>query len=150
MRLVEGSDNMVRHIKRSPGMQHWLAALLVFAAFSRSPSYAGGQDKQTSQTQISPSASATQGSSKPKAQSSQAQPNSRPKIKTFSSPEEAAAALYAAARNHDEDGMLLLLGPDAKDVVVWTEDPTDRKADVDLFVDKYGQMHRLVREPDNE
>lgn len=71
-------------------------------------------------------------------------------MKTFSSPEEAVAALYAAARDHDEDGMLLILGPDAKDVVMWTEDPTDRKAEADLFAQKYGQMHRLVKEPDNE
>jgi hypothetical protein len=71
-------------------------------------------------------------------------------MKTFSSPEEAAAALYAAARNHDVDGMLVILGPDAKDLVMWTNDPTDRMADTDQFVEKYGQMHRLVKEPDNE
>ncbi len=46
--------------------------------------------------------------------------------------------------------MLLILGSDAKDVVVWTDDPADRNADVELFAEKYGQMHRLVKEPDNE
>ena len=78
------------------------------------------------------------------------QSTSRPRLKSFSSPQEAAEALYSAARNHDEDGLLLILGPDSKDVIVWTEDPANRKADADLFVEKYGQMHRLVKEPDNE
>ena len=71
-------------------------------------------------------------------------------MKTFASPQEAVDALYAAARNHDENSMLVILGPDSKDVVVWTDDPEERKADTDLFVEKYGQMHRLVKEPDNE
>jgi hypothetical protein len=46
--------------------------------------------------------------------------------------------------------MLFILGPDSKDVIVWTDDPADRKAETDLFAEKYGQMHRLVKEPDNE
>ena len=33
---------------------------------------------------------------------------------------------------------------------MWTDDPSMRQADTDLFVEKYGQMHRLVREPDAE
>ena len=133
---------MVRHVKRFSWMHVWLTALLVVAAFSQAPPSANGQDKQSSQPQSTPTQS--------EAPSAQTQPNSRPKQKAFSSPQEAAAALYSAARNHNEDGMLVILGPDAKDVVIWTDNPEDRKADTDLFVEKYGQMHRLVKEPDNE
>lgn len=70
--------------------------------------------------------------------------------KTFRSSGDAANALFEAARKHDEDAMLAILGPKAKDVVLWTEDPEERKSDIDLFVQKYGQMHRLVNEPDGE
>jgi hypothetical protein len=76
--------------------------------------------------------------------------NSSRKQKTFSSPEEAAEALYSAAKKNDEDGMILILGPQANDIVVWSDDPQERKADVNLFAKKYEQMHRLVKEPDNE
>lgn len=46
--------------------------------------------------------------------------------------------------------MLVILGPDAHDRVLWTDNPVDRKADADLFAKKYEQMHRLVKEPDGE
>jgi DUF2950 family protein len=138
------------HAKPLSGIHIWLTALLAIAAFSGAPRSAAGQDDQVSQTQPTTKSSAPQTSSQPKAASSQAQSSSRPKLKTFSSPQEAADALYSAARNHDEDGLLVILGPDSKDVIVWTDDPADRKADADLFAEKYGQMHRLVREPDNE
>jgi hypothetical protein len=72
------------------------------------------------------------------------------KQKTFSSPKDAAEALYQAARNNDEDGMLVILGPGAHDLVLWTDNAADRKADTDFFVKKYEQMHRLVKEPDQE
>jgi len=141
---------MVLHAKPLSGIHIWLTALLAIAAFSGPPPSASAQDNQTSQKQHSTRSSATETSSLPKATSSQAQSSSRPKLKSFSSPQEAAEALYSAARNHDEDGMLFILGPDSKDVIVWTDDPADRKAETDLFAEKYGQMHRLVKEPDNE
>jgi len=141
---------MARYLERFSTLRVWLTALLAIAVYAGAPPCSTGQDKPASPAESSPKNSAPQTSSQSKAHASQAQPSSLPKPKTFSSPEEAAAALVAAARNHDEDGMLVILGPDAKDVVVWTEDPGDRKADVDLFVEKYGQMHRLVKEPDNE
>ncbi len=70
--------------------------------------------------------------------------------KTFPSAEKAADALYAAAKNHDESSMLAILGPDARDIVVWTDSSADRNAQDDQFAQKYQQMHRLVKEPDNE
>jgi Protein of unknown function (DUF2950) len=75
---------------------------------------------------------------------------SRAQHKTFPSAQEAADALYTAAKNHDESAMLVILGPDARDIVVWTDNSADRNAQDDQFAKKYEQMHRLVKEPDNE
>lgn len=72
------------------------------------------------------------------------------KGKAFHSPQEASDALYIAAKNHDESGMLVILGPEARDIVVWTDNAADRNAQDDQFAKKYEQMHRLVKEPDNE
>ena len=69
--------------------------------------------------------------------------------KSFASPEDAAAALYAAARRNDEDMLLMILGPGAKDVIRWSDDPAVRKAHREEFAQKYDQMHRLVKEPDD-
>jgi hypothetical protein len=72
------------------------------------------------------------------------------KQKTFSAPEEAAQALYDAARNHDEKALIAVLGPGARDIVIWSDDQAERYAQDDTFAKKYEQMHRLVAEPDNE
>jgi hypothetical protein len=77
-------------------------------------------------------------------------PRSRAQQKTFPSAEEAADALYTAAKKHDESSMLAILGPDARDIVVWTDVSADRNAQDDQFAKKYEQMHRLVKEPDDE
>lgn len=74
----------------------------------------------------------------------------QPNQKTFASPQEAASALSTAARNNDEGALLLILGPDAVDIVQWTDNPEDRKAERGQFAQKYDQMHRLVNEPDGE
>jgi hypothetical protein len=86
------------------------------------------------------------------ASSPQAKPQSRPRTQheTFSSPKQAAEALYNAARNHDENAMIALFGPDAGDIVIWNDSSDDRNAEDDQFAKKYQQMHRLVKEPDNE
>jgi hypothetical protein len=70
--------------------------------------------------------------------------------KTFASPQEAASALSTAASNNDENALLLILGADAVDIVQWTDKPEDRKTEREQFAQKYGQMHRLVKEPDGE
>src|ERR1035437_8486044 len=67
--------------------------------------------------------------------------------KTFSSPEDASHALVTAAQGNDEKTMLDILGPDGKQIVSSgdeTEDATSRAN----FVEKYQEMHRLVKEPD--
>jgi hypothetical protein len=77
-------------------------------------------------------------------------PRSHAQRKTFPSAQAAAEALHTAAKNHDENSMLVILGPDAHDIVVWTDDLADRAAEDDRFARKYDQMHRLVKEPDHE
>ena len=67
--------------------------------------------------------------------------------KTFSSAQEASSALMTAARNNDEKAMLQILGPDAKQIVYSGDDAEDARGR-SVFVQKYQEMHRLVKEPD--
>ena len=76
-------------------------------------------------------------------------PTEQPKGKAFSKPEDAAAAIYAAAKRNDEAELLVILGPNAKEVVEWVDDPAERQKHGEMFAQKYEQMHRLVKEPDN-
>jgi hypothetical protein len=78
-----------------------------------------------------------------------ATPAEQPKGKSFAKPDDAAAAIYAAARRNDEAELLAILGPDAKDIVEWSEDANERREERAQFAQKYEQMHRLMREPDN-
>ena len=67
--------------------------------------------------------------------------------KTFSSPEDAGKALFAAAKSNDEKALLDLLGPDAKEVVSSGDEAEDAQARAN-FVKRYEEMSRLVKEPD--
>jgi hypothetical protein len=67
--------------------------------------------------------------------------------KTFSSVEDASAALVAAAQNNDEKAMLDILGADGKQVVSSGDDAEDAESRAN-FVKRYQEMHRLVKEPD--
>lgn len=67
--------------------------------------------------------------------------------KTFSSPEEASNALVTAAQNNDEKTMLDILGPDGKQIVSSGDETEDAHHRAN-FVQKYQEMHRLVKEPD--
>lgn len=67
--------------------------------------------------------------------------------KTFSSPEEAANALVAAAQKNDEKAMLEILGPDGKQIVT-SGDPTEDAENHANFARRYQEMHRFVKEPD--
>lgn len=78
-----------------------------------------------------------------------ASPTEQPKGKSFAKPADAAAALYAAARRDDDAEMLVILGPDAKEIVEWNDDANERREQRTQFAQKYAQMHRLMREPDN-
>src|SRR5580704_4084189 len=67
--------------------------------------------------------------------------------KTFSSPENAINALVTAAQNNDEEAMLDVLGPDGEQIVSSGDEADDAQNHAN-FVQRYQEMHRLVKEPD--
>lgn len=67
--------------------------------------------------------------------------------KTFFSPEDASNALVKAAQDNDEKTMIEILGPDAKQIVSSGDDAEDADSRAN-FVEKYKEMHRLVKESD--
>ncbi|MGA7770687.1 MAG: DUF2950 domain-containing protein [Candidatus Sulfotelmatobacter sp.] len=71
----------------------------------------------------------------------------QPGQKTFSSPEDACNALVTAVQSNDEKAMLDILGPDGKQIVS-AGDETEDAQNRTNFVEKYQEMHRLVKEPD--
>jgi hypothetical protein len=132
--------------KRIASMPFWLGASALFFWAFLSPGLIGAQQNQTEQSQ---------GSSRPANKS--AQPGAKPSARNgatsqpaFSSPQDAANALQSAARNHDENALMMILGPGSKDIVLWTDDEDMRKSEIDKFVERYDRMHRLVHEPDDE
>jgi hypothetical protein len=71
----------------------------------------------------------------------------QPGQKTFSSPQDASNALVTAAQSSDEKAMLDILGPDGKQIVSSGGEAEDTESRAN-FLQKYQQMHRLVKEPD--
>lgn len=136
---------MPRSEKHSFAAPVSLAAILFLVIFSGAAGLAAN-----SQDQPSPQSPAPKKSSAATAHLSTPGSGAAGAHKTFSSAQEAATALYSAAKNHDENAMVGILGPSSKEMVEWIDDPTMRNSDIDLFVQKYGQMHRLVHEPDDE
>ena len=59
----------------------------------------------------------------------------------FASPENAGQAIYAAARAGDSNVLLAIFGPEAKDLI-FSGDPVQDKAGLDLFASRYDEMHR--------
>jgi hypothetical protein len=60
---------------------------------------------------------------------------------TFATPDEAGAALLAAAQSGNPDALLSIFGPDGKNVVL-SGDPVKDKDVLQDFVAAYNQMHR--------
>jgi DUF2950 family protein len=71
----------------------------------------------------------------------------QPGQRTFSSPEEASNALVKAMQSNDEKAMLEILGADGRQIVSSGDEIEDAQARAN-FVEKYQEMHRLVKEPD--
>jgi len=67
--------------------------------------------------------------------------------KTFPSAEAASQALVTAAQNNDEKTMLDILGPEGKQIVSSGDAAEDAENRAN-FVERYQEMHRLVKEPD--
>lgn len=65
----------------------------------------------------------------------------------FPSAANATDALVSALQKDDENSLLKILGPNAKDIISSGDKAEDRGARRE-FVEKYQQMHRLVMEPD--
>ena len=65
--------------------------------------------------------------------------------KTFSSADEASNALVTAAQSNDEKTLINILGPDGKQIVSSGDEAEDAESRAN-FVQRYRQMHRLVRE----
>jgi hypothetical protein len=68
------------------------------------------------------------------------------KPKTFSSPGEAANAVFQADQNNDEQTLEAIFG--AGKEVTSSSDEVEDKLERERFAQKYQEMHRLVREPD--
>ena len=66
-----------------------------------------------------------------------------PAAPAFDSPEQAIAALYKAVNKGDGATVTQLIGP-----LATTSDTVRDKADRALFIRKYSEMHRLVRQSD--
>jgi hypothetical protein len=69
--------------------------------------------------------------------------------KSFASSEEACAAIVSAAQRDDESALLEILGPTAREIISGGDEAQDRNSRRQ-FVEKYREMHRLVREPDGK
>jgi hypothetical protein len=63
---------------------------------------------------------------------------------TYPSAEEASHALFLAARNHDERTVTEIL--QAGDLPVTADEELEDRLDRERFVQKYGEMHRFVRQ----
>src|SRR5271154_3831752 len=70
----------------------------------------------------------------------------QPGQKAFSSPEVASQALVSAAQSNDEKAMLDILGADGKQIVSSGDETEDAESRAN-FVERYGEMHRLEKEP---
>jgi hypothetical protein len=70
-----------------------------------------------------------------------------PGQKTFSSAEDAFNALVMAAQNNDEKAMFEILGRHGKQIVSSGDETEDANSRAN-FVQRYQEMHRLVKEPD--
>jgi hypothetical protein len=67
--------------------------------------------------------------------------------RTFSSAQDASNALVTAAQGNDEKELLDILGPDGKQIVSSGDETEDAQSRAN-FVQKYREMHRMVKEPD--
>jgi hypothetical protein len=71
----------------------------------------------------------------------------QPRQKTFGACEEASAALFGAVQKDDKPALLEILGPAATEIIS-SGDEADDRSNREQFVQKYKEMHRLVRESD--
>ena len=71
----------------------------------------------------------------------------QPVQKVFTSSDEACAELLRALQQEDQHALLQILGPTATEIISAGDETQDRNSRRQ-FVEKYREMHRMVREPD--
>ncbi|HUK20353.1 MAG TPA: DUF2950 family protein [Gemmatimonadales bacterium] len=71
----------------------------------------------------------------------------QPLQRTFASPDEAAAALFNAAEQHDSTAAQAILGPTWRELVLSGDSARDAR-DIDQFVRNYKEMHRTAENAD--
>jgi len=67
--------------------------------------------------------------------------------KTFPTAQQAVTDLVEAARAHDRNQVMQILGPQAQDILSSGDEVADKRMR-EQFLEKYDQMHRLVAESD--
>lgn len=124
------------------GLGGWSALALLTAGLGLSANAAFAQTSAGAQTSTkSPAAAAHQSTRK-------AAPGPQAGQQTFPTAEDASKALLAALQSDDDQQLLKVLGPNAKDIVSSGDEAAD-KAERQQIVQKYQEMHRLVMEPDD-
>lgn len=68
--------------------------------------------------------------------------------RVFASPDEAGSALLDAGKSGNQNALVAIFGPDAKELIS-SGDAVEDKAVVDRFVTAYGVMHRWRKMPDS-
>jgi len=71
----------------------------------------------------------------------------QPGQRTFSSSEDASNALVTATQSNDEKALLDILGREGKQIISSGDETEDANSRAN-FVQRYQEMHRLMREPD--
>jgi hypothetical protein len=70
-----------------------------------------------------------------------------PDQKAFTSPQQAVSDFVSAVKAHDKDQLSQILGPQGTEILN-SGDPVADKQTGEQFLEKYDQMHRLVKQPD--
>src|SRR5580698_9094422 len=71
----------------------------------------------------------------------------KPSYRVFASPDDAGNGLLEAAKSGDQNAVLAVFGPEAKEILL-SGDAVQDKATVEQFVAAYGLMHRWRKMPD--
>lgn len=70
------------------------------------------------------------------------------KKQVFASPQEAVSSFVKAVRANDEKGMLAVLGPEGRELILSGDEVADR-ADRDRFIKEYEQLNKIVHKTPN-
>jgi len=123
----EKMSRTMRQFLRS-GMSAAFFRVLAVVAFALLGSFAAAQQAPTKPPAAAAAAAAPDG-------------------KAFSSPDEAAEAVHSAAKHDDDAALMVIFGPNFKEMILWGNSAHARGDERLEFAQRYEQMHRLVAEP---